>query len=225
MTTSLGRKTFVLATLIPLVAVGLTGCQGGDDPQPRKPKSTKTAQATNNQGGGLPFGGNQPTETSAPEPQPTETQAAPQPTTNAPAPSTQAAPSGGGGSDTISWDGGKDLNSLDWDVTCYGLSQYSDTMNVSAIESGRKHSDATAHTFSISANKDGVVDFLHIVIPEDKDTSLWYSSLGTAPATPAPTMKLEGGVVTVSGQAYLYADYNEKTPITFEVKASCDTEY
>ena len=220
--TPLTRKLLAVATIVPLAVIGLAGCQSDSAPAER-PKSTKTTKkddsgGVSTDGGGLPFGGEtepiMPTESTPPSPT-----TAPSPSTAAPTPPSNG---GGGGTDVVKWDG-HDLSTTAWDVTCSPGSGSTKTY-INAYESGKSPGSQDAVAISLSSELDGRLTFLYVDQASDDD-SLWYSENTTSDPSAGGTLTLEGGVVTVTGTGYAYNDYKEKTPLPFEIKLTCDTNY
>ena len=218
MALSLTRKGYATAALIPLIAVGLVGCQAGEPEavktKPPKPTSSAQAEPEQSNPAGIPPLGGQPT-TQEPAP---ETQAEP-PASSAPAPEQTTAPNNGGNSsgDIVKWDGG-DLSNIDWKVNCLT----GEELLISAFDSTASPGSANTASLMVS-QKEGTADEISFLLVSDggSGSGIYLSSDSTGHGS--GTMKLEGTTFTASGTAYASSDYTFSTPLEFTIQLTCDT--
>ena len=209
-----GRAVLAGVAIVPLLTVGLVGCQAGGDSGTR-PKSTKggTGQSTASAKptGGLPFV--DPSVEPSTEPSGTPSASS----TAAPT----SAPSGAGGSDTVKWDG-NDLSSVNWQVDCY----LGDSPSFYGRDADQSAASANGATFMVTTNEQGEVDWL-MASPGGESLDALYFSRSTDPADThgKAEISFDGKTATLSGEAYSLLDYSYDKPLKFEMRITCDSTY
>lgn len=126
--------------------------------------------------------------------------------------------------DVVEWEGGPDFTDADWEVECSETDAYA-VFAIGSGMSGKQNPIITVQT----AGSSGEVDSLQIEGPNgDPDEYLWYASFEgdyiDHDADPG-TVVFDGNRVTVTGQAFLYSDYDYETPLSYKIHLTCDTMY
>lgn len=213
-----GRRTLAWAAVVPLIAVGLVGCQTEADTSEKRPKSTKGEAGgptgTSEAGGGLPFGddttdSSQPTTTSSPSSKPSASPNA-------------SNPGSGGGTDVVKWDG-VDLSSVNWKITCY----LNESPSIYGQDADAAPASIDAASLMVTTDDQGAVDWLMVSSGTDTSQTLYFAKSADAsqPEHGKADITVDGGRITVTGEAFEFTDFSYNTPMKFELQLECDEKY